>query len=203
MAHQSEQATFCLSSGQVPAPLLSLIDRRARGGRRLILAIDGRCASGKTSLAAALERIYGCNVFHMDDFFLRPEQRTTARYAQPGGNVDAERFLKQVLCPLAAGETVSFSRFDCARMALMPPVSVPPRPISIVEGAYSLRPDLRPFYDAGVFLDIDPALQRRRLLEREGPERVQTFLTKWIPLEEAYIAGCRPQEACDLVLKSL
>jgi uridine kinase len=38
----------------------------------VIVAIDGKCTSGKTTLAAKLAEIYDCNVFHMDDFFLRP-----------------------------------------------------------------------------------------------------------------------------------
>ena len=42
---------------------------------RVIVGIDGCCASGKTTLADKLSRSFDCNVFHMDDFFLRPGQR--------------------------------------------------------------------------------------------------------------------------------
>ena len=49
----------------------------------VFVAIDGPCTSGKTTFAAMLNRRFGGNVLHMDDFFLRPEQRTAARYAQP------------------------------------------------------------------------------------------------------------------------
>ena len=52
--------------------------------RPLVIAIDGRCAAGKTTLAAALQRETGCTVLHLDHFFLRPEQRTPQRLAQPG-----------------------------------------------------------------------------------------------------------------------
>ena len=41
----------------------------------VFVAIDGRCAAGKTTLAQALNKRYGYPVVHMDDFFLRPEQR--------------------------------------------------------------------------------------------------------------------------------
>ena len=34
----------------------------------VIVAIDGKCTSGKTTLASQLAEIYDCNVFHMDDF---------------------------------------------------------------------------------------------------------------------------------------
>lgn len=49
------------------------------------LAIDGRCATGKTSLAAHLTGLYDCNVIHMDHFFLHPEQRTIKRLKQAAG----------------------------------------------------------------------------------------------------------------------
>ena len=49
----------------------------------LRVAIDRPCASGKSTLGAALSEIYGCALIHMDDFFLRPEQRTSQRLSQP------------------------------------------------------------------------------------------------------------------------
>ena len=60
-----------------------------RENQKLVLvAIDGRCGSGKSTLAAALAERMPVNVFHMDDFYLRPEQRTEERFREPGGNVD-------------------------------------------------------------------------------------------------------------------
>ena len=68
-------------------------------GRPLIAAIDGRCASGKTTAAELLQKQFGWTVVHADDFFLRPEQRTPERYAEPGGNLDRERLREEVLLP--------------------------------------------------------------------------------------------------------
>lgn len=48
-----------------------------------------------------------CTVFHIDDYFLRPEQRTETRLAQPGGNVDYERFAEEILNPLKSGKKKS------------------------------------------------------------------------------------------------
>ena len=73
-------------------PLFCAIDRRLAEDSRLTVVIDGMCGSGKTTLAALLEKVYGCTIFHMDDYFLRPEQRTAERYAERGGNVDRERY---------------------------------------------------------------------------------------------------------------
>ena len=53
---------------------------------RVIIAVDGPCTAGKTTLAAALAAEFDCNIFHMDDFFLRPHQRTPERLAETGGD---------------------------------------------------------------------------------------------------------------------
>ena len=73
------------------------IDRLLREKDRVLVAIDGKCTAGKTTLAAQLAEQYDCNVLHMDDFFLRPEQRTKDRYEEIGGNVDYERFYEEAL----------------------------------------------------------------------------------------------------------
>lgn len=54
------------------------------GGKKLpvILAIDGRCGSGKTTLAGMIAHRYKAEVIHMDDFLLRQEQRTPERLAE-------------------------------------------------------------------------------------------------------------------------
>ena len=82
----------------------SLLDRQ----ERVLVAIDGRCGAGKTTLAAQLQAELPCRVFHMDDFFLQPYQRTPERLQAPGENVDHERFLQEVLLPAARGEAVVY-----------------------------------------------------------------------------------------------
>lgn len=38
----------------------------------LLIALDGRCAAGKTTLANRLAEQYGWGVIHLDDFFCSP-----------------------------------------------------------------------------------------------------------------------------------
>ena len=100
----------------------------------ILVAIDGKCTSGKTTLASQLAEIYDCNVFHMDDFFLRPEQRTPERFAEVGGNVDYERFHEEVLLPLKSGKAFSYRPFDCSTFTLAAPVTVAPKKLNVIEG---------------------------------------------------------------------
>ena len=123
------------------APLFKRIEELLQDKEQVTIAIDGNCASGKSTLAALLKSMYDCNVFAMDDFFLQPFQRTPKRYEQPGGNVDYERFQEEVLNPLLKGEPFSYRQFDCMTMAFKEEkVNVSPRSLQVIEGAYSLHP---------------------------------------------------------------
>ena len=84
------------------------VERLLQEKQTVLVAIDGSCTAGKSTLAAALARELDCTLFRMDDFFLRPEQRTPQRLAEPGGNVDYERFREEVLLPLKAGTPVAY-----------------------------------------------------------------------------------------------
>ena len=151
----------------------------------VIVAIDGKCTSGKTTLASKLAELYDCNVFHMDDFFLRPEQRTPERFAEVGGNVDYERFLEEVLLPLKSSKTFSYRPFDCSTFTLSDPVIVTPKRLNIIEGTYSHHPYLGNPYDLKILLTIDEETQRRRILGR--PEFLhKRFFEEWIPMENRY-----------------
>ena len=166
----------------------------------VLLAIDGRCAAGKTTLSAQLQEMFPCTVLHMDDFFLTPAQRTPERLAEPGGNVDRERFAAEVLEPLCAHCPFLYRRFDCATQTFLPPVEIVPQRLTVVEGAYACHPELREAYDLRVFLDIDAQTQFERL-RRRSAEKLQMFLDRWIPLEEAYFAAFSVRENCDLLLR--
>lgn len=168
------------------------------GKDRILIAIDGSCASGKTTLASALGEIFDCNVFHTDDFFLRPEQRTVERLAQAGGNVDYERFQAEVLLPLRAGKPFSYRPYDCKTGSLQTPVAVLPKAINIVEGSYSHHPYFGDAYDLRVFLTVSPEIRWKRILARPAFLH-KRFENTWIPMEQAYFDGFRIEEKCHLL----
>ncbi len=180
-------------------PLFAQIDSKLGQGR-VRVAIDGGSASGKTTLGKLLEKIYGCTVLHMDDFFLRKEQRTAQRLAEPGGNVDRERFLEEVLGPLQEGKVIEYRRFDCGTFALQPAVTIIPTELCVIEGAYSMHPELAKYYDLTVFLDVAPALQEQRIRKRNSAGMAERFFHEWIPLEQKYFEGMQVKERCDIVV---
>lgn len=164
---------------------------------RLLVAVDGRCASGKTTLAEELKNRLSCDVVHMDHFFLRPEQRSAERLAVPGENIDHERFLTEVLLPLYRGECVQYRPFDCKKQDFAEPIQVGEKRICIIEGTYSCHERLREYYDLRIFMSVEPDEQMRRIRARNGMDGAEMFRKRWIPLEEQYFETCRIADACD------
>ena len=183
-------------------PLLETIDRRLNNGQKTLLAIDGRCASGKTTLAALLSKIYGCPVIHIDDFFLPVQRKTAERLAEPGGNLDRERFYEEVIVPYLAGRELIYGQFSCEKGCIAEQVKIPQQPVIIVEGSYCLHPLMQNAYDIRVFSTCSPDLQSQRILQRNGEKLHQRFLNEWIPMEEQYFSSFQIPQLCDFVLCS-
>lgn len=147
-----------------------------------------------------LAPVIGAQVIHMDDFFLPPALRTAERYAEDGGNVHYERFRDEVIRGIERGEPFTYRVFDCGKMDYTDVRTIDPAFPIMIEGAYSMHPYFGDACDLRIFSDIDPALQRARILARNGEAMLRRFETEWIPLEERYFKTYDIRSACDLVL---
>ena len=180
--------------------LVDEITSLAHKKSNIIIAIDGPCGSGKTYLADYLSTQLDCQVFHMDDFFLPFERKTKERLAEPGGNVDYERFHNEVLQPLAEQKPVHFRPYNCQIRDYDDSIDVKPKQINIVEGVYALHPQLAHLYDLKVFLTVDPVIQHSRIAKRNGEDKLQTFINTWIPMENHYFTELNIEAQCDIVI---
>ncbi len=178
--------------------VLRLVRREAK--HPSLIAIDGRCAAGKTTLAEKIRSSMECNVIHMDDFYLPFSKRTEEKMAQPGGNMDFERLLFEILFPLKNGTNALYRPYDCHHDTFLPSKELNAAVPTIVEGSYSCHPMLRSKYDLRVFMDISPERQQIRLKERD-PSSLEKFHTIWIPREEHYFTVCQIRSCCDLVIQ--
>lgn len=181
--------------------LLKQIEYRLNNDTPTVIAIDGRCGGGKTTLATLLKERFSAVVISVDDFFLRPEQRTPERFAQPGGNMDRERLWEEVLLPLSRHQTFTYHPFDCHTLSLSDPVAVEPALLTIVEGSYSCHPELWDFYDLHVFVDVDKDEQLRRITLRNGADMANIFAERWIPMEERYFTAFEIAKYCEMVVR--
>ena len=166
-------------------PLLARIEARLASGTLTILGIDGRCGAGKTTLAGILSNLYKCSVIHMDQFFLPRQVATPERLAQPGGNVDSERFLYELAPRLRENGPLRYRAYHCGTGEYAP-LELERTPLIVVEGTYSLHPSHAGLYDCTAFLTVPPEVQLARLAQRESSTQLARFRNEWIPLEEAY-----------------
>ena len=180
-------------------PVFTEIDKRLAHGS-VTSVMEGGSASGKSTLADALEAVYGCTVLHADDYFLRPEQRTPERLAEVGGNFDRERFAEEIVQPLRSGQPVTYRRFDCMTQTLGEPITVQKTALTVVEGVYSLHPAFGKYYDLAIFLDIAPDIQKKRIGVRNSPMLARRFFDEWIPMENAYFAAMDIKTRADLIM---
>ena len=88
-----------------PEELASAIADRLARQPAVLVALDGRCGSGKTTLAAQLaERFPQSITVHTDDFYLPPSRRVTGWEKIPCANMDIRACgMRSSLPPRQAG----------------------------------------------------------------------------------------------------
>lgn len=182
-------------------PIIIKIDQMLKDNKKITLAIDGHCGSGKTTCGVFLNKLYDSNLIHVDDFYLQKHQRTPERYAEPGGNFDRERLEEEVLIPIKEERDIDYHWFDCYTFTLKDLIHLPHKDINIIEGSYSMYPTLRSYYNLSVFIDIEPEKQLQRIAKR-NPDNYQDFVDKWIPYENKYFDTYHVKDVCDIVIEN-
>lgn len=185
-----------LGTAELTEKLDSLLSR----DKAWVIAIDGRAASGKTTLAEFLAKKYGAAVVHTDDFYLPFDMRTYERLSTPGGNVHYERLKAEVIDKIGKTSAIEYGVFDCSCGEINKTRTVSATGPLIVEGAYALHPKLGKYYDLSVFMTADESLRLRRVRKRDGDTKAAVFAERWFPLEECYIKEYNIQSEADIVL---
>ncbi len=173
--------------------VLADIYRQAEGKDRFVIAIDGRCAAGKTTSADILSGALNASVVRCDDFFIPVEGRGAAHEI----NLDSARFFQEVVRPLQENRPLnSYVVYDCHADRFFEK-KLPQSKFVIVEGSYATAPIFGRYYDYSVFVDVSEEEQKKRLLLREGADGYNSFQDKWIPLEEEYFFRYGIRKRCE------
>ncbi len=168
-----------------------------------VIAIDGNCASGKTTLAKKIANEFGMQIIHTDDFFLPVEMRTPERLDTAGGNFHYERFIEEVCGGIKGKLPFEYRVFSCKTGDYAGTVTVDPQKPIVVEGAYSLHPEIPDIYDVKIFMSIDYETQLERILERNGKDALEVFKLKWIPFENRYFDAFGIKSKCGIVIEKV
>lgn len=159
----------------------------------IIIAIEGKCASGKTTLAN--EFINKATIIHIDDFFLPPEAKTNERLSEVGGNVNYEA-IKELLELIKSKKMIKYNKYDCHQNTYTE-VTLPYNDIIILEGVYSFHPFFNKLIDKLVYIDIDEITQAKRISARPNASR---FFNEWMKYENTYYEKTNILNNIDLLL---
>ncbi len=166
-------------------------------GRARVIAIDGRGASGKSTLAQALSaRLPGSAVVHTDDL----------AWNEPFFGWG--HLLADVLATIHRGEQVAFQPPAWPEHGRDGAIVVPADATTvIIEGTGALQRDLVDLIDASVWVQSDWEQAERRGLARDiasgvngDAARARRFWDEWMGHEVRSMAQQRPWALADLVV---
>lgn len=138
-----------------------------RSHKLSIIALEGRCGSGKTTIAKNLKNV---TVIELDDHFDSENAPINLEY------------LKDLLASLEVGKTIKEKCYDCQRKSYYYKEKTINN-VVVVEGVYGYLPALRKYYNYLGYIIVNKEIQLERIKNRRN---YQDFINKWIPREEKY-----------------
>ncbi len=180
--------------------VISTIVEMSMISQNIVIAIDGMCASGKSTISKILEKELGCRVIHMDDFFLLPHLRTKVRLLEVGGNIDYDRFILDVINNLH--QDIRYFPFNCKTSRFDKEINLPLTNITLIEGSYALNPRFGKYYDLAIFIEVSSTNQIERIINRNGIDELPNFQNKWIKLENQYFDTFKIKDNVDYIINT-
>lgn len=184
------------------------------------VVIDGPSAAGKTTLADELAVVLGERTDRevirvgLDYFKKDPALRTAYPIESPESYYydtwDLDAILSKLLLPLGPGgdrRFVSGMRPTHARTALAAAIETAAvDAVLVVDGCFSMRPELVDHWDLRIYLHVDFDVVLRRGTERDqawmesAAAAAERYRTRYIPGERLYVDQVVPQSLADVVV---
>jgi uridine kinase len=117
--------------------------------------------------------------------------------------IDWKRIRTEVLEPLLAGKPATWHPFDwkAGHGLSENALHSDPKPLIVLDGAYSTRPELQDIIDFSVLVELpDDTHRRTRLVGREGEDYMKDWHGRWDVAEDYYFTEVRPRETFDLII---
>ena len=181
--------------------IIKRIKKESASEKIFLIGVDGPCASGKTTFANMIATETGAQIIHTDDFFLPFELRTPERLLQAGGNIHYERFSAEIADGIASDIPFEYGIYNCKEGRITEKKTVIPEGVIIVEGSYSMHPEIGIDWDLKIFVEAEYDIRLERILRRNGEGMLKIFKEKWIPLENAYFEHFGIRDKCDIIVK--
>ena len=178
---------------------------------RVLVAIDGPDAAGKTTLADRVAAALGKQTVRASiDGFHRPRHERIARgELSPDGyysdSFDYDALQTKLLHPFTEGAPRAATRVfdyrtDSAREEL---IDLPMEAALLFDGVFLLRPELRDHWHLSIYLDVAPDETLRRAMARDSETMAyvrRRYETRYLPGQQIYIKEAQPQDRADIVI---
>ena len=165
---------------------------RARDGRPWILAVDGRSGSGKSTVAALLDRsVPASAIVHTDDV------------AWHHSFFDwSDLLVEGILKPLRNGRAVSYRPPGWDKRGRPGAIEVAAGlDLVIVEGVGASRTEVMPWIDRALWVQSDLEEAERRGIARDGgTEKARDFWREWGAQEFDFLQRQRPWERAMVIV---
>ncbi|WP_421102373.1 AAA family ATPase [Sporosarcina psychrophila] len=178
----------------------------------VLIGIDGLGGSGKTMYAYKLQQqLEGSVILHLDDFVHKKEVRYNENYEEWYCYYHLQwrydYLIQKLLLPLKSGldvnETIEVYNRETDSYILRE-IEIPAGTTVIVEGVFLQRPELRPYFEIVVYLELDQETRLKRITDRDiymgnKKEIALKYDQRYFPAEEKYIEQCNPLALADIV----
>ena len=165
-------------------PVLDLIGGADPARGFTFVGIGGRGGAGKSTLAALIP---GAQLVGTDEFW-------------DGDGFDLDRLRVEVFEPLVVGREARYASWDWDARRPGDDRTVRPRGIVVVEGVCALHRMFRDDYDVRVWVDAPYDVRLARGVARDGEAARPTWVERWMPSEDRYVARDDPIACAHLVV---
>ena len=177
-----------------------------------LIGIDGGGGSGKTTYAYKLQRqVKGSIIVHLDEFIHKRVVRYNEEYEewycyyhlQWRYDYLIQKLLQPLKSGLAVNEKIEVYNKETDSYILRE-IEIPVGKTVIIEGVFLQRPELRPYFETVIYLDVDQETRLKRISDRDTylgskEEIALRYEKRYFPAEEKYIEQCNPLALADLI----
>ena len=177
-----------------------------------LIGIDGLGGSGKSMYAYKLQRqLEGSVILHLDDFVHKKKVRYNKNYEEWYCYYHLQwrydYLIQKLLLPLKSGldvnETIEVYNRETDSYTLRK-IEIPVGTTVIIEGVFLQRPELRPYFESVIYLELDKETRLKRISDRDiymgdKKEIALKYEQRYFPAEEKYIEQCNPLALADIV----
>jgi uridine kinase len=160
-----------------------------RPGGTVIVAVEGRPGSGKTTFGAALAEELGATHVDIEDLY-------------PGwsGLEEGSRLaVEELIAPVAGGESAVVPQWDWLASRPAEPLVIEPPEFLVVSGTGSGPRVASDSIELLVWMELDDEERKRRALERDG-EIFSPHWTEWSRQVEEHLRREETRERADVVI---